>query len=391
MMLGFLLARAGVDVIVLEKHADFLHDFRGDTIHPSTLEVMHELGLLDEFLRRPHHQMQFLRGQYGKASLVVDFSELPTVCKYIAMMPQWDFLDFLVASGRRYGGFHVMMKTAATDLIRSGERVVGVRATTESGPVEICADLVVGADGRRSTVRELAGLQVKDKGSPIDVLWMHLPRKPTDPTEGFGLIDGGRLLAMVNRGDYWQAAYVIPKGTAAELMKNSIGDFGRVLQTLLPWLGDGANALKSWDDVKLLTAKVDRLKRWHRPGLLCIGDAAHAMSPIGGVGVNVAVQDAVAAANILAEPLRTGTLTPRHLARVQARREWPTRVTQHFQLMMQKHVINPGLAGTTQLKPPLGMKLFQWIPLLRRLLGRFTGIGVRPEHVRTPELGVRSP
>ena len=389
MTLGFLLARAGVDVIVMEKHPDFLRDFRGDTIHPSTLEVIHELDLLDEFLQRPHHPMTYLRGQYGKATVVVDFSELPTACKFIAMMPQWDFLDFLADNGRRYAGFRLMMGTTVTNLVRNGKQVTGLRAMSTNGPIEISADLVIGADGRSSIVRELADLTVKDKGSPIDVQWMNIPRNPTDPVEGFGLIEGGRLLAMVNRGDYWQAAYVIPKGTAALLMQNSIDDFWRVLQKLLPWLSDRPNPLKSWDDVKLLTAKVDRLRRWYRQGLLCIGDAAHAMSPIGGVGVNVAVQDAVAAANILAEPLRAGTLTVKHLARVQSRREWPTRVTQHFQLMMQKHVINPGLADTWQPKPPLGIKLFQRIPTLRRWLGRFTGIGLRPEHVRSPDVGPR--
>jgi 2-polyprenyl-6-methoxyphenol hydroxylase-like FAD-dependent oxidoreductase len=386
MMLGFLLARAGVDVVVLEKHADFLRDFRGDTIHPSTLELMHELGLLDEFLKLPHRKVQRLGGQIGDTRVTLaDFTGLPTVCKFIAFMPQWDFLGFLAAHGRRYDGFHVMMKAEATDLIQDGSRVAGVRATTGAGPVEIRADLVVGADGRHSTVRALAGFQVDDLGAPMDVLWMRLSRRPDDGFEAFGHLEVGRIFIMVDRGDYWQCAFVIPKGSADTLMKQDIGEFRRMILALSPWLTERVNELKSWDDVKLLTVALDRLPQWSRPGLLCIGDAAHAMSPIGGVGINLAVQDAVAAANILAEPLRAGALTPDHLARVQARREWPTRVTQRIQLIIQNRVIRRVLAGTERPKPPFVVKLLDWFPALRGIPARVIGIGVRPEHIRTGE------
>jgi 2-polyprenyl-6-methoxyphenol hydroxylase-like FAD-dependent oxidoreductase len=386
MMLGFLLARAGVDVAVLEKHADFLRDFRGDTIHPSTLELMHELGLLDAFLQLPHRRVERLGGQIGDTRIALaDFSKLPTVCKFIAFMPQWDFLDFLAAHGRRYDGFHLMMRTEATDLIEDGGRVTGVRALQEGAAVEIRAELVVGADGRHSRMRERAGLHVNDLGAPMDVLWLRLPRRTEDGLQAFGHIEAGRIFIMLDRGDYWQCAFVIPKGSADRLMNKDIAELRRMILELSPWLTERVNALKSWDDVKLLTVALDRAPQWYRPGLLCIGDAAHAMSPIGGVGINLAVQDAVAAANILAEPLRSGTLTTDYLARVQARREWPTRVTQQIQLLIQNRVISRVLAGTKRPKPPLAAKLMNWIPALQRIPARLIGIGVRPEHIRTPE------
>jgi 2-polyprenyl-6-methoxyphenol hydroxylase-like FAD-dependent oxidoreductase len=386
MMAGFLLARAGVDVVVLEKHADFLRDFRGDTIHPSTLELMHELGLLDAFLRLPHHKVRQLAGVIGDTRITVaDFGRLSTFCKFLVFMPQWDFLDFLADRGRRYGGFHLMMRTGATDLIEQGGRIAGVRANTQAGAVEIRADLVIGADGRHSTIRERAGLRVEDLGAPMDVLWMRLSRRPDDDAEAFGRFEAGRIFIMLNRGDYWQCAYVIPKGSAGELMKRDIEEFRRAILALSPWLGERVNELKSWDDVSLLTVALDRLAQWYRPGLLCIGDAAHAMSPIGGVGINLAVQDAVAAANILAEPLRAGAVTLDHLARVQARRQWPTRVTQALQRAIQNRVIRPVLAGTAQPKPPLAVKLLDWFPALRGIPARLIGIGVRPEHIRTKE------
>jgi 2-polyprenyl-6-methoxyphenol hydroxylase-like FAD-dependent oxidoreductase len=386
MMMGYLLARAGVDVVVLEKHADFLRDFRGDTIHPSTLELMHELGLLDAFLRLPHRKVERLVGEIGNVRVTMaEFTRLSTACKFLIFMPQWDFLDFLADHARRYASFHLMMKAEATDLIEQGGRIVGVRANTQAGAAEIGADLVIGADGRHSTVRERAGLKVHDLGAPMDVLWTRLSRRADDYAEAFGHFDVGGILIMVDRGDYWQCAYVIPKGTADAVMKGDIDDFRRAILAMSPWLGERVNEIKSWDDVKLLTVALDRLPQWYRPGLLCIGDAAHAMSPIGGVGINLAVQDAVAAANILAEPLRGGAVTLDHLARVQARRLWPTRVTQAFQRTIQNRVIRPMLAGTARPKPPLAVKLVDWFPALRGISARFIGIGVRPEHIRTKE------
>jgi len=386
MMMGYLLARAGVDVVVLEKHADFLRDFRGDTIHPSTLELMHELGLLDAFLRLPHRKVERLVGEIGNVRVTMaEFARLSTACKFLIFMPQWDFLDFLADHGRRYAGFHLKMNAQATGLIERDGRIIGVRANTEADAAEIRADLVIGADGRHSTIRERAGLKVDDLGAPMDVLWMRLSRRPDDYAEAFGHFEAGGILIMVDRGDYWQCAYVIQKGSADELMKRDIADFHRMILALSPWLGERVNELKSWGDVKLLTVALDRLPQWYRPGLLCIGDAAHAMSPIGGVGINLAVQDAVAAANILAEPLRAGAVTLDQLARVQARRQWPTRVTQAFQrAIIQNRVIGPVLAGA-QPKPPLAVKLLDWFPALRGIPARFIGIGVRPEHIHTKE------
>ena len=386
MMMGYLLARAGIDVVVLEKHADFLRDFRGDTIHPSTLELMHELGLLDAFLRLPHRKVERLVGEIGNARVTVaEFTRLSTACKFIAFMPQWDFLDFMADRGRRYAGFHLMMRTEATDLIDQGGRIVGARAKAEGGAVEIRADLVIGADGRHSTIRDRAGLKVDDLGSPMDVLWTRLSRRPDDYAEAFGRFEAGGILIMVDRGDYWQVAYVIRKGSADEMMKRDVDDFRRTILTMAPWLGVRVNEVKSWDDVKLLTVALDRLPQWYRPGLLCIGDAAHAMSPIGGVGINLAIQDAVAAANILTEPLRAGGVTLDHLARVQRRREWPTRVTQAFQRTIQNRVITRLLAGTAQPKLPLPLKLLNWFPALRGIPARLIALGVRPEHIHTKE------
>jgi len=387
MMLAYLLARAGVDVLVLEKHPDFLRDFRGDTIHPSTLELMHELRLLEEFLQRPHDEVRQLNGWIGESLLrLADFTHLPTHCKFIAFMPQWDFLNFLAAHGRRYPGFHLMMNTQANDLMFEGEQVTGVRAMSEGAEVEIRADLVVAADGRHSTLRERAGFAVENLGAPMDVLWMRISRHSGDPADAFGHIEAGRFFIMLNRGDYWQCAYVIPKGSADTLMKQPIAEFRRIILELSPWLTDRVNELKSWDDVKLLTVAVDRLKQWYRPGLLCIGDAAHAMSPVGGVGINLAVQDAVAAANILYQPLRNHAVTQDDLRKVEARREWPARVTQRIQIFVQNRVISPVLAGTQRPKPPFAVKLTQWFPVLQRIAARVIGIGVRPEHVHTPEV-----
>src|SRR2546428_2814416 len=321
-MLGLLLARSGVDVLVLEKHADFLRDFRGDTIHPSTLEVMHELELLNEFLKLPHQEVRELNGQVGEMRLTLaDFSHLPTRCGFIAMMPQWDFLNFLAARAARYSSFRLLMEAEVISLIEESGRVVGVQVRTRDGPIAVRADLVVAADGRHSIVREKAGLQVKEFGAPMDVLWFRLSRRPEDPSQTMGRFDVGRIFITINRGDYWQCGFVIPKDQFEEIRKRGIESFRERVAQLAPYARDRTQELRDWEQVKLLTVRVDRLSRWYRSGLLCIGDAAHAMSPVGGVGINLAIQDAVAAANILAGPLREGALTIDHLHRIPKRRE----------------------------------------------------------------------
>jgi 2-polyprenyl-6-methoxyphenol hydroxylase-like FAD-dependent oxidoreductase len=333
MMLGFLLARAGVPVTVLEKHADFLRDFRGDTVHPSTLELMDELGLLDDFLKLPHSEVDHLSGQIGEARVTIaDFSHLPTKCKFIALMPQWDFLNFLAAQGKRYPNFDLRMKAEVTGLIEGDGRVTGLHVKTPEGPIDIGADLVVGCDGRHSTVRVSAGFAVDEYGAPIDVLWFRLSRCASDTAETFGHIEAGRMLVMLNRNDYWQCAYVIPKGGIDKVKQDGLPAFRDSVVSMSPFLRERIDEIKGWDDIKLLTVAIDRLRQWHRPGLLCIGDAAHAMSPIGGVGINLAVQDAVAAANILAGPLKAGLVTREHLAAVQRRRSLPMRVMQWLQV-----------------------------------------------------------
>ena len=384
-MLGVLLARAGVDVVVLEKHADFLRDFRGDTVHPSTLEVMHELGWLDSFLRRPHQEVSELGGYVGdERVLVADFSHLPTRCRFVALMPQWDFLDFLAERGRRYPTFHVQMEAEVVDLLVEDGRVVGVRAETPGGPREVRAELTVGADGRDSVVRERAGLAVEELGVPIDVLWMRLSRRAGDPGQTFGYLRAGHVFVMLDRGDYWQCAFVIPKGGYDELRRQGLPSLHDTIATVVPFLRDRVAELANWDAVKLLTVKIDRLREWQRPGLLCIGDAAHAMSPIGGVGINLAIQDAVAAANRLAEPLRRGSATIDDLRAVQSRRELPTRATQRLQSTIQDRVISRVLGGSAPKRLPLLARLLRDHKLLRRLPARVVGVGFRPEHVRTP-------
>jgi 2-polyprenyl-6-methoxyphenol hydroxylase-like FAD-dependent oxidoreductase len=385
MMLGFLLARAGVAVTVLEKHADFLRDFRGDTIHPSTLELMHELGLLDAFLKLPHSRVQTLSGEIGATRVTIaDFRYLPTHCKFIALMPQWDFLDFLAEQGKQYPAFDLRTRAEATGLIRENGRVTGVRATTPKGDLDIRADLVVACDGRHSTLRRCAGLEVQELGAPMDVLWFRVSRKQSDEAEAFGHIEAGRMLVMLNRGDYWQCAYLIRKGGFAAVQAAGLDAFRKAVLELSPSLSDRIAEIAGWDHVKLLTVAVDRLPHWAMPGLLFIGDAAHAMSPIGGVGINLAIQDAVAAANILAAPLRERRVDLDVLEQVQERRAFPTRFTQRLQIFIQNHLITPVLSGGDRPKPPLMVKLLGWIPPLRRIPARLVGMGVRPEHVRTP-------
>jgi 2-polyprenyl-6-methoxyphenol hydroxylase-like FAD-dependent oxidoreductase len=391
MMLGLLLARAGVDVIVLEKHADFLRDFRGDTIHPSTLELMHELGLLEQFLKLPHQKVAALGGRFGERLYrLADFSHLPTACKFIALMPQWDFLDFIADQGRRYPGFQLKMQAEATDLILDGGRVAGVRATAPAGPLEVRAALTVGCDGRHSMVRQKAGLAVDDFGVPMDVLWFRLSRKPHDTMATGGVFGKGRIFVMLERGDYWQCAYVIPKGSVDELRKRGIEEFRREVARTEPAMGDRVGEIADWTQVHLLTVQVNRLQRWQRPGLLCIGDAAHAMSPVGGVGINLAVQDAVAAANVLADALYERREVTPLLAKVQERREFPTRATQRLQLAIQNTVIKGALTGGDDFKPPLPLRLMDRCAFLRRIPARLLGLGFRPEHIRTPERAPQS-
>jgi 2-polyprenyl-6-methoxyphenol hydroxylase-like FAD-dependent oxidoreductase len=384
MMLGLLLARAGVSVLVLEKHADFLRDFRGDTIHPSTLELMHELGLLEEFLRLPHQKVPRLTAQFGDVPVTIaDFTHLPTRCKFIALMPQWDFLDFLARHARRHASFRLEMRAEATGLIEEAGRVRGLRGTAPTGPFEVRADLLVAADGRGSVLRERAGLHVEDLGAPMDVFWFRLSRRPEDPEATMGRFDVGRIFVLINRGEHWQCGFVIPKGSAEEVRRRGVDAFRVTIAQMVPFAADRVGEIRGWEDVRLLTVRVDRLRQWYRPGLLCIGDAAHAMSPVGGVGINLAIQDAVAAANLLAEPLREGRLTTDHLRRVQRRRQWPTRVTQWLQLLVQRRVITRALrGGSGRLAPPSAVRLLARCPLLQRVPARLVGVGVRAEHVR---------
>jgi 2-polyprenyl-6-methoxyphenol hydroxylase-like FAD-dependent oxidoreductase len=381
MMLGLLLARAGLSVAVLEKHRDFLRDFRGDTIHPSTLEVLHELGILEDFLKLPHQKVEQLRGQVGETLVTIaDFRRLPVRCPYIALIPQWDFLDFLARQGARYPGFQLRMETQVDGLLQKDGRVVGVR----TGATEIQADLVVGADGRSSTVRAAAGLEVKDLGAPIDVLWFRLSRRPDDPGDTMGRFDRGSILVMLNRGEHWQCAFVIPKDGAQKIRDRGLAAFRARIAKLVPVAGDRLDEIGSWDDVKLLTVQVNRLKRWYREGLLCIGDAAHAMSPVGGIGINLAIQDAVAAANVL----RGGGFSLRALEAVQARRELPTRLTQGFQVLVQNLILKRVLAEEAQaggppLRPPFALRMLTGFEFARRIPARVVGMGFRPEHVRS--------
>ncbi len=392
MVAGLLLARAGVEVVVLEKHGDFLRDFRGDTIHPSTLDVMWELGLLDELLSRPHQEASRISGYVGGIEVQVgDFSHLPTHCRFIALMPQWDFLDLLADRAKLYPSFRLIMQGHVTDLIEDDGTIVGVRAETPDGPTEIRAPLTIGCDGRHSTVRERAGLEVESLGAPIDVLWMRISRNASDPDQPLGRFDRGRILVMIARGDYWQCGFVIAKGGIDAIHRAGLEAFQREIAEIAPFVTDRVGELNTWDQVKLLTVTVDRLKRWHRPGLLCIGDAAHAMSPVGGVGINLAIQDAVATANLLAEKIRRGTFDDEDLHEVQRRRMFPTRVTQRVQVLIQDRILGRILGSRKQLSLPWLLKLLQRFPILRRIPARLVGVGVRPEHVRTPDYWASNP
>lgn len=389
MMLGVLLARAGIDVAVLEKYKDFFRDFRGDTIHPSTMQLLYELGWLDDFLKLPHNEMaQVSATVAGQTMHIADLSHLPTKCKFIAFMPQWDFLNFLAERGKRYPTFHLLMETEGVDLIEKDGAVCGVRARTEAGSeLTIESELVAGTDGRHSTIRQRAGFAVDSLGAPMDVVWMRISKAAGDPVRPLGTLVSGRLMVMLDRGDYWQCAYIIPKGSFEALKAAGLAAFHADVASVVPELADRVKELDDWSKISLLEVRVDRLKLWHKPGVLCIGDAAHAMSPIGGVGINLAIQDAVATANILAPVLERGLATDRDLARVQARRTFPTKITQGMQLFIQDHAIDPILKGEVKLtRPPLIMRLVDEFSRLRRIPARLIGMGARPEHVHTRDV-----
>jgi len=382
-MLGYLLARAGVEVAVCEKWSDFLRDFRGDTIHPSTMEVLSELDLLDGFLKLPHNKTRNVSAQIGDQLVkIADFSRLNVRTPYIAFTPQWHFLNFLSDAASEFPQFHLLMETEVTGLVESAGRVKGVQAKNPSGEFEISADLVVGADGRHSIVREKAQLNVENLGAPVDVLWFRLSKESDDPDQLFGILNDGKLMVMIDRGTYWQCAFMIEKGDFEQIKHTDLEDFRQAIRDLVPFIGDRVGEISHWDDVKLLSVRVDRLVKWHRAGLICIGDAAHAMSPIGGVGINLAIQDAVAAANILIPAFKSGTISEKNLAQIQKRREFPTRVTQHIQVLMQDRVLFPYLHASGAITcVPLVLRLLDKFSFLRTLPAKFVGVGVRPEHV----------
>jgi 2-polyprenyl-6-methoxyphenol hydroxylase-like FAD-dependent oxidoreductase len=388
MILGYLLARSGVEVTVLEKHADFFRDFRGDTIHPSTLELMYELGVLQDFLTHPHQEVRHLSAVVDELSAqIADFSHIPTHCKFIALMPQWDFLNFISEKAKAYSQFHLLMEHEVTDLLIENDRVLGVHVKTPRGPQEIRATLTIGADGRHSIVRQKAGFEVLDLGAPIDVLWMRLSRQRDDPEQTLGRFRTGTLLVMINRDEYWQIAFVIEKNGFPAIQQKGLPAFREQLEAVAAFLRGRTAELKNWDDVKLLTVSVDRLRTWYRRGLLCIGDSAHAMSPVGGVGINLAIQDAVAAANILAPVFAREASVDVHLHELQDRRMFPTRVTQAMQVFAHKRAITPALGNQGPVKRlPLPLRLLDKFAFLRYIPARVVGVGVRPEHIKTRDI-----
>ena len=384
-MLGLLLARAGIDLVVLEKHADFLRDFRGDTLHPSTLESMSELGILEGLLKRPHQKISQIRARIGGEGILLgEMSYLRTRCRFMALMPQWDFLDFLAEQGRRYPTFHLRMRTEVTGLIEENGRILGIRGNTPAGPIEVRADLVVGADGRDSRVRECSGLTVENVGASMDALQVRLSKHADDP-ELFFYSDRGKNMVTIDRGDYWHCGFCVPKGAAEKMQARGIEDFRAGIVEIAPFLRGRVTELRDWSDVKILTVRADRLRKWYRPGLVCIGDAAHAMSPVGGVGINLAIQDAIAAANILAGPLRESAVSTEDLAKIQRRRSFPTRLTQRMQGVIQKQIWR-GLGKSEPAQPPWPLRLLERTTLPCRMRTRFIAVGIRPEHVKTPDV-----
>jgi 2-polyprenyl-6-methoxyphenol hydroxylase-like FAD-dependent oxidoreductase len=382
-MTGYLLARAGVDVVVLEKHADFNRDFRGDTIHPSTLELMHELRLLDDFLKLPHQELREIRGNFnGHIVPIANFSRLPTRCKFIAFMPQWDFLNFLAGHAKQFPTFALRMQHEVVDLVFESDRVVGVRAKTADGERDFLADLVIGADGRHAITHTRGDFEVRDFGAPIDVLWMRLPKREGDPQQSLGFFRHGKLLVLIDRGDYFQVGFVIPKGGFVEIKQRGLPVLHRDIVQLGPFLQDRIAELDDWSKIRLLTVQINRLRRWCREGLLCIGDSAHAMSPAGGVGINLALQDAVATANLLAAKLKQGAVSLADLDQVQKRREFPVRLIQTLQVIVHRR-INGKTSGTGD-SLPLIPRLFKLFPPLRALPARLIGIGPRSEHIDSP-------
>jgi len=381
-MLGYLLSRKRINVTVLEKHKDFFRDFRGDTVHPSTLELMYELGILDDFLLVRHQELRSISGVVGGFRFkVADFSHVPTHCNFVALMPQWDFLNFLTEHARQFEGFDLRMQHEATDLLQSNGRIMGVVAQTPEGPMEFAADLVVACDGRQSTIRKAAGLPLTEFGVPIDVLWFRIARHKDDPEQLFGNINYGRALVLINRGDYFHAGLILRKDSVEDIKRAGIEAFRGTIGQIAPYLRDRVHELRDWEEIKLLSVKLNRLERWHRPGLLCIGDAAHAMSPAGGVGINLAVQDAVATANILADALRERRVADELLQSVQRRREFPTRMTQAAQANAHK-VFAQLFRNIGPVKAPWQLKAAVRIPGITHVIGRAVGIGIRPEHIQ---------